>query len=417
MRLLIKTTVFTFSALFASISFADQIDTYSCTVKVPNPDYKSWIPSNFVFNKRGNNVTVIYPKDINYTKIRGYTHSSRLFYIDVETVAKLRSNGRILKTKSKIEILDRSTLSLNFSVPDLSMFTTVYGRCKVKTTHINTQTTQSCGTSPAICTSEELCKQATYYSGIGFLWSLLSENKEHVKEAKKRGLSCGVGNKTYKKPKTTTKTIKPAPKKPQTPTVQKESTQEDLKNKYGEFKTYGPFIWFKQAPTALFLLNDIKINDVSYLRRAIMKHNTIDTIVLDSPGGSVGGGLQMAAVINDNKLHTYIPNNAVCASACSYMFFGGLPRYAQGKLGVHQVYTTESSSKKSTSQVEAQTQFTASEIMIYLNNFDTPPFVYVEMFASPEMYYFSEEELLQINTTSSTEPLKVIDKFLNKFDH
>jgi len=52
----------------------------------------------------------------------------------------------------------------------------------------------------------------------------------------------------------------------------------------------------------------------------------------------------MAEIIYDKGLKNYIPQQGIndegnCASACSFMFFGGSTRIADGKLGVHQFYS------------------------------------------------------------------------------
>ena len=63
--------------------------------------------------------------------------------------------------------------------------------------------------------------------------------------------------------------------------------------------------------------------------------------MLSSPGESVFEGLQIAGIIHDKGLQTYIPKHGLeeegdCASACSFMFFAGTTRSAEGNLGVHQ---------------------------------------------------------------------------------
>ena len=57
-------------------------------------------------------------------------------------------------------------------------------------------------------------------------------------------------------------------------------------------------------------------------RRALVENN-IHTLVLNSPGGNLYEGLQMAGTIFDRQLTTYIPDGADCASACSIMYLAG----------------------------------------------------------------------------------------------
>jgi len=46
-------------------------------------------------------------------------------------------------------------------------------------------------------------------------------------------------------------------------------------------------------------------------------------------------------------------------------------------------------------------QFTVSEIIGFLNEFETPPWVFERMFQQSEMYYFKESELVQLETEVS----------------
>ena len=136
----------------------------------------------------------------------------------------------------------------------------------------------------------------------------------------------------------------------------------------------------EKVPNALFFFNDIKKNDGFELRKAIRNHN-IEMLVLSSKGGSVWEGLNMAGIIYDKQLITYVPKlgfegEGTCASACAYMFFGGSTRIADGKLGVHQFYSGSASESAKIGPIQKEAQYTVSEIIGFLNEFKTPPFVY-----------------------------------------
>jgi len=163
---------------------------------------------------------------------------------------------------------------------------------------------------------------------------------------------------------------------------------------------YGSFLHTEQVPNALFFFSDIEENDSFELRKAIRNHN-IDTVVLSSRGGSVWEGLSMAGIIFDKGLKTYIPKYGIgddgnCASACSYMFFGGRTRVADGKLGVHQFFSDSAKQSAEIGETQSNAQFTVSEIIGFLNEFSTPPFVFERMFQQQEMYYFTAAELKEI---------------------
>ena len=113
----------------------------------------------------------------------------------------------------------------------------------------------------------------------------------------------------------------------------------------------------------------------------------------------------MAGIIDDKNLNTYIPDNGfrgqsgTCASACSYMFFAGASRQSHGRLGVHQVYTADGGEKETVAKTEKIAQFTVSEIIGFLNEFDTPPWVFEKMFQQSKMYFFDRNELSLLERT------------------
>lgn len=166
---------------------------------------------------------------------------------------------------------------------------------------------------------------------------------------------------------------------------------------FADEKKYGSFILNTDIPDTLFFIDEIKANDSFELRKALRNHD-IQNIVLASPGGSVWEGLQMAGIIFDKKLRTYIPRGGTCASACAYLFFAGNERLADGELGVHQAYSSNFKEKKLVGQTQYVTQFTVSEIIGFLNEFGTPAFVYERMFQDIDMYFFDPLELMKLNS-------------------
>ena len=108
----------------------------------------------------------------------------------------------------------------------------------------------------------------------------------------------------------------------------------------------------------------------------------------------------MAGIVFDKELKVYVPEKATCASACAFMFFAGKERKVRGQLGVHQFYSGNSNSKISVGEAEAGVQFTVSEIIGFLNEFETPRFVLERMFQQPDMYWFNQDELNQLMTSS-----------------
>ena len=185
---------------------------------------------------------------------------------------------------------------------------------------------------------------------------------------------------------------------------------------------YGSFLHTERVPNALFFFSDIKEDDSFELRKALRSHE-VDTIVLSSRGGSVWEGLNMAGIIHDKGLKTYVPQHGLdadgnCASACSFMFFGGSARVADGALGVHQFYSGAAKQNAQIGETQSNAQFTVSEIIGFLNEFDTPPFVFERMFQQKEMYYFTAREVAELNRKSDdiTEADKTaIARFIRMF--
>ena len=162
-------------------------------------------------------------------------------------------------------------------------------------------------------------------------------------------------------------------------------------------RQYGNVILWEEAQQTVFILEEIKAGDSFELRKALRNHD-IKNVVLASPGGSVFEALQIAGIIHDNKLRTYIPRGTDCASACAFLFFAGHERLADGRLGVHQAYSRNANVEEKVSQTQYVTQFTVSEIIGFLNEFGTPPFVYERMFEGLEMYFFDPVELMELNS-------------------
>lgn len=190
-----------------------------------------------------------------------------------------------------------------------------------------------------------------------------------------------------------------------------------------DITVYGSFLHTGTVPNALFFFNDIEQYDSFELRRAIRNHN-IDIVVLASNGGSVWEGLNMAGIIHDKGIATYVPQlpeELGCYSACSFMFFGGTIRQADGILAVHQAGAYGSERDKANAKVsetQQNTQFTVSEIIGFLNEFETPPWVFEKMFRSREFYVFDDDEKTRLAARSddiSSENLYEINAFVSSF--
>jgi hypothetical protein len=68
-------------------------------------------------------------------------------------------------------------------------------------------------------------------------------------------------------------------------------------------------------------------------------HRKTVYIALDSPGGNVMSALEIADTLYKNGINTAVGPNAMCASACFYLFAAGPKRIfsAQAQIGVHSI--------------------------------------------------------------------------------
>ena len=194
---------------------------------------------------------------------------------------------------------------------------------------------------------------------------------------------------------------------------------------YGDKFTYeeDKFYYFNELAGVLFLEGSIEKGMYKDFRQAITD-NRIHTLVLDSPGGNVSEGLQIAGTVFDRKIKTYIRKNQNCASACSFIFLSGKTRYTLGKLGVHQIAFDEefSKEKKEVGLIGEVIQITNSDIVQYLDENNTPGFVYKYMLRTPpnEMYYFNEDELNQLGNSDISSQDRIhfnrIDNFTKDYN-
>lgn len=111
-------------------------------------------------------------------------------------------------------------------------------------------------------------------------------------------------------------------------------------------------------------------------------------LLLNSPGGLVHSALSIATRVRGLGLTTVVADEHECLSACALVFFAGNPRLAFGKLGVHQISSTNGDGDM------VGGQFALADVIEALNEYDVPPEVIGLMLRTPpeEMYVFSPQE-------------------------
>lgn len=139
----------------------------------------------------------------------------------------------------------------------------------------------------------------------------------------------------------------------------------------------------------LVIDGDLGPNTTFNFKRMLNENPQVRTVLLNSGGGLVSTGLDVAQVIANRQLDTWVPKTAMCASACSVIYFSGLNRVADGQLGVHQIAMNIENN--------SEVQVTASDMIEAFNRYGTHPGVFAVMLRTPpdKMYFFTELEKLQ----------------------
>lgn len=160
----------------------------------------------------------------------------------------------------------------------------------------------------------------------------------------------------------------------------------------------GAAVWFLVSP--LKAVADVALMDdrtiritgkfdaglVSEFRAVVARAPNITTVEHHSPGGRVYSGLEIARIIYDLRLNTWITSGSECYSACSIAFLAGELRLADGLLGVHQVSGVND---------DSLTQSVISDVFDALRQFGTPDALVSRMLRTPpdDIYVFSATEL------------------------
>lgn len=91
--------------------------------------------------------------------------------------------------------------------------------------------------------------------------------------------------------------------------------------------------------TIVTLYGEIRPNDNVLFSNAITGLSDA-LIILESPGGSLGAGLEIGKKIRMRNFSTLVRSDRTCASACSLAWLGGSKRYMQerARIGFHAAY-------------------------------------------------------------------------------
>jgi len=148
----------------------------------------------------------------------------------------------------------------------------------------------------------------------------------------------------------------------------------------------------------------------------------VTTVVLNSPGGSVGDALAMGRLIRERKLATEVETGKYCASSCPLIFAGGVERRAGAKaaIGVHQVFAMAPAAAPAPRDQMSDAQRISARCQRYLAEMGIDLKVWVHAMETPKdrLFVFTPDELksfkLVTASLSSPTPQAVTAPVLSK---
>lgn len=136
----------------------------------------------------------------------------------------------------------------------------------------------------------------------------------------------------------------------------------------------------------------------------------VQTVVLDSPGGSVVDALTIGSLIHEKGLATKVAAGSLCASSCPIVFASGKERLASNEaaIGVHQIYAAALSADPQNALRVAGTamsdaQSTTATIISHLTQAGVDPALWLHALETPpdRLYYFNPEEMRRLKLVTA----------------
>lgn len=131
----------------------------------------------------------------------------------------------------------------------------------------------------------------------------------------------------------------------------------------------------------------------------------VETVVLDSPGGSVLDALAIGSLIHEKGLATKVVAGSLCASSCPVVFASGARRIASNEaaVGVHQIYAAAlagdpQSALRVAGTAMSDAQTTTARIIAHLTQSGVDPALWLHALETPpdQLYYFTPEEMQRL---------------------
>src|SRR4051794_14429375 len=126
----------------------------------------------------------------------------------------------------------------------------------------------------------------------------------------------------------------------------------------------------------------------------------IKTVVLNSPGGSVGDALQMGRLIRARGFATEVEKDKICVSSCPLVFVGGVKRAAGANaiIGVHQVFAPDAA-EAARHDTMSEAQRVSARCQRYLADMGVDLKMWVHAMETPKdrLFIFPANELRELN--------------------
>jgi hypothetical protein len=126
----------------------------------------------------------------------------------------------------------------------------------------------------------------------------------------------------------------------------------------------------------------------------------IKTIVLNSPGGSVGDALEIGRLVRAKGFATEVEKDRICVSSCPLVFVGGARRAAGANaiIGVHQVFAPDQA-EAARHDTMSDAQRVSARCQRYLADMGVDLKMWVHAMETPKdrLFIFSANELRELN--------------------
>lgn len=169
-------------------------------------------------------------------------------------------------------------------------------------------------------------------------------------------------------------------------------------------------IGLKDGSLALFIRGQITQKD-SYSFKELTQiakstNQVIRWVYLDSPGGNVYAGYEIALLVRNSGIHSFVPASGTCASSCFTVFMAGNSRHhgENVKIGVH----------SATDPLRQETDVAMSvtvQMSRFLKYLGTPDAIIGRLVTArpTEMAWLTKHELQEIAKVVLTAPSKAVD--------